>query len=80
MGFTLGIVSHFSLRLLALYSFCQRFSNEILASSLALCMTEDVVVNGTVQVVVNGLEWNHESAILNRECLWALGWPVQMCV
>ncbi|KAF9229606.1 hypothetical protein BS17DRAFT_743880 [Gyrodon lividus] len=37
-----------------------------------------IEVNGTVQVVVNGLGWNNESAVLNRQCLWALGWPVQI--
>ncbi|KAF9243845.1 hypothetical protein BU15DRAFT_71961 [Melanogaster broomeanus] len=41
---------------------------------------QTVEVNGMVQVVVNGLGWNNETAVLNRQCLWALGWPVQMCV
>ncbi|KAF8559361.1 hypothetical protein OG21DRAFT_1480717 [Imleria badia] len=37
-----------------------------------------VEINGTAQVVVNSLGWNDQSAILDRECLWALGWPVQI--
>ncbi|KAG8220055.1 hypothetical protein J3R82DRAFT_1072 [Butyriboletus roseoflavus] len=40
--------------------------------------TEAVNINGTVQVIVNGFGWDNESAILDRECLWALGWPVQI--
>lgn len=37
-----------------------------------------VEVNGTVQVVADGLGWNNESAVLSKRCLWALGWPVQI--
>lgn len=37
-----------------------------------------VEVNGTVQVIVNGLGWNNQAAVLDRQCLWALNYPVQI--
>jgi len=37
-----------------------------------------VEVNGTVQVIVNGLGWNSQAAVLDRQCLWALNFPVQV--
>jgi hypothetical protein len=37
-----------------------------------------VEVNGTVQVIVNGLGWNNQAAVLDRQCLWALNFPVQV--
>jgi hypothetical protein len=37
-----------------------------------------VEVNGTVQVIVNGLGWNNQVAVLDRQCLWALNYPVQI--
>ncbi|KAG1885592.1 hypothetical protein F4604DRAFT_1572731 [Suillus subluteus] len=37
-----------------------------------------VEVNGTVQVIVNGLGWNNQAVVLDRQCLWALNYPVQI--
>ncbi|KAG1773031.1 hypothetical protein EDD22DRAFT_858628 [Suillus occidentalis] len=37
-----------------------------------------VEVNGTVQVIVNGFGWNNQAAVLDRQCLWALNYPVQI--
>jgi hypothetical protein len=37
-----------------------------------------IEVNGTVQVIVNGLGWNNQAAVLDRQCLWALNYPVQI--
>ncbi|KAG2350691.1 hypothetical protein BDR05DRAFT_921995 [Suillus weaverae] len=37
-----------------------------------------VEVNGTVQVIVNGIGWNNQAAVLDRQCLWALNYPVQI--
>ncbi|KAG2156515.1 uncharacterized protein EDB93DRAFT_1247221 [Suillus bovinus] len=37
-----------------------------------------VAVNGTVQVIVNGFGWNNQAAVLDRQCLWALNYPVQI--
>lgn len=39
---------------------------------------EVVDINGTVQVIVNGFGWNNQAAILDRQCLWALNYPVQI--
>ncbi|EGO28413.1 hypothetical protein SERLADRAFT_413323 [Serpula lacrymans var. lacrymans S7.9] len=39
---------------------------------------EAIEVNGTVSVIVNGLGWNNQPAVLDRQCLWALTWPVQV--
>lgn len=37
-----------------------------------------VEVNGTVQVMVNGFGWTNQAAVLDRQCLWALNYPVQV--
>lgn len=37
-----------------------------------------VDINGTVQVIVNGFGWNNQAAVLDRQCLWALNYPVQI--
>ncbi|KAH7915129.1 hypothetical protein BJ138DRAFT_201706 [Hygrophoropsis aurantiaca] len=39
---------------------------------------EAVEVNGTVKVTVSGMGWSDETADLDRQCLWALNWPVQI--
>lgn len=39
---------------------------------------QTVEVNGTVQVIVSGFGWNNEVAVLDRQCLWALNYPVQI--
>ncbi|KAG1754990.1 uncharacterized protein EDB91DRAFT_1042772 [Suillus paluster] len=39
---------------------------------------ETAEVNGTVQVIVNGFGWNNQAAVLDRQCLWALNYPVQV--
>jgi len=36
-----------------------------------------VDVNGTREVVVDGLGWNHESITLTQRCLFTLNWPVE---
>ncbi|KAG1787849.1 uncharacterized protein HD556DRAFT_1246142 [Suillus plorans] len=37
-----------------------------------------VDINGTSQVTVNGYGWNNQVAVLDRQCLWALNYPVQI--
>ncbi|OAX44903.1 hypothetical protein K503DRAFT_807793 [Rhizopogon vinicolor AM-OR11-026] len=39
---------------------------------------QTVEVNGTVQVTVNGFGWNGQAVVLDRQCLWALNYPVQV--
>lgn len=39
---------------------------------------QTVEVNGTVQVIVNGFGWNNQAAVLDRQCLLALNFPVQV--
>ncbi|KAH7883858.1 hypothetical protein F5I97DRAFT_2044303 [Phlebopus sp. FC_14] len=36
-----------------------------------------VETNGTIQVIINGMGWDNVDAILDKQCLWALGWPLQ---
>ncbi|KIJ68694.1 hypothetical protein HYDPIDRAFT_24949 [Hydnomerulius pinastri MD-312] len=54
------------------------FDNSKIFKRSAFGDVSAVEVNGTVQVVVNGLGWDNETAVLDRQCLWALDWPVQI--
>lgn len=39
---------------------------------------QTVEVNGTAQVIINGFGWSNQVAVLDRQCLWALNYPVQI--